>query len=70
MTKKIGLAETLDHANQLLSGTLRGRTVLTVSTASVHRAALMKLILVFFFLVPALALHWMARKPSSLEENP
>src|SRR5450432_1218000 len=31
MTKKIGLAETLDYANQLLSGTLRGRTVVAVT---------------------------------------
>jgi acrylyl-CoA reductase (NADPH) len=31
MTKTIGLAETLDYANQLLSGTLRGRTVVAVT---------------------------------------
>jgi acrylyl-CoA reductase (NADPH) len=31
MTKRIGLAETLDYANQLLSGTLRGRTVVAVT---------------------------------------
>ncbi len=31
MTKTIGLAETLDYANQLLSGTLRGRTIVAVT---------------------------------------
>jgi len=31
MTKRIGLAETLDYANQLLPGTLRGRTVVAVT---------------------------------------
>jgi len=31
MTTRIGLAETLDYANQLLSGTLRGRTVVAVT---------------------------------------
>jgi len=31
MTKRIGLAETLDYANQLLSGTLRERTVVAVT---------------------------------------
>jgi len=31
MTKSIALAETLDYANQLLSGTLQGRTVVAVT---------------------------------------
>jgi len=31
MTKSIGLTETLDCANQLLSGTLRGRAVVAVT---------------------------------------
>jgi len=31
MTKSIALAETLDYANQLLSGTLRGRTVVALT---------------------------------------